>query len=320
MTNTATRLLTLILLLQRRPNQKAADLAETLGVSVRSVHRYMEMLDEMGIPIYTERGPYGGFSLVRGYRMPPLIFTPEEAVAVSLGTGLAADLFGSLYREAARAALAKLDNVLPDEQRREAAWARRALVTVGLHRLDLEKLGPILETLRAAVRERCRVSMLYQSLGSSRPTRRELDPYALVFRWGWWYVAGFCHLRQGVRLFRVDRILELAVLEHTFPLPEFDARAYLDQLMQQQPLLKVKLRFDPGFAFLARENFSAWEGLKELPGGAVEVCLSVPDAAWGASTALAYGPAVTVIEPEEVRKTVAEWARETMRKYEEGKG
>jgi len=84
--NTATRLITLIMLMQRQPNQKAGELARQLDVSIRSVHRYMAMLDEMGIPVYSERGPCGGFSLVRGYKMPPLIFSPEEAVAVHLGS------------------------------------------------------------------------------------------------------------------------------------------------------------------------------------------------------------------------------------------
>ena len=128
MSNTATRLLTLLMLLQRRPNQKAGDLAEELGVSVRTLHRYIGMLDEMGIPIYSERGPHGGFSLVPGYKMPPLVFTPEEAVAVYLGTSLVEEMWGQLYRDAARGALAKFDNVLPDEQRHEVAWARRKLV------------------------------------------------------------------------------------------------------------------------------------------------------------------------------------------------
>src|SRR5574342_82514 len=130
MSNTATRLITLIMLLQRQPNQKATELAAELGVSVRSIHRYMAMLDEMGIPIYSERGPYGGFSLVRGYKMPPLVFTLEEAVAVVLGTGLVQELWGDLYREAARGALAKLENLLPEEQVREVAWARGSLVAI----------------------------------------------------------------------------------------------------------------------------------------------------------------------------------------------
>src|SRR5512136_605885 len=106
MANTATRLITLIMLLQRQPSQKAGELAKKLGVSVRSLHRYIDMLDEMGIPVYSERGPGGGFSLVRGYKMPPLIFTPEEAVTVCLGAELTREMWGQLYEEAAQGAVA----------------------------------------------------------------------------------------------------------------------------------------------------------------------------------------------------------------------
>src|SRR5512134_4197729 len=140
MTNTATRLITLIMLLQREPNQKANDLAKELGISVRSLHRYMTMLDELGIPVYSERGPHGGFSLVRGYKMPPLVFTLEEAVAVALGTGIVQEMWGDLYRESARGALAKLENLLPEEQAREVAWARQSLVATGMNRADLKTL------------------------------------------------------------------------------------------------------------------------------------------------------------------------------------
>src|SRR5512142_38028 len=153
MTNTASRLITLIFLLQNQPNQKAGELASKLGVSLRTIHRYFAMLDEMGIPVYAERGPYGGFSLVRGYKIPPLIFSLEEAVAVYLGTSLVTEMWGQLYREAAQGALAKLENILPNEQRSEIDWARRSLVATSLHRGDLNSFSPTLEDLRRAARE-----------------------------------------------------------------------------------------------------------------------------------------------------------------------
>src|SRR6266536_6444898 len=128
MSNAASRLITLILLLQNQPNQKAGELASKLGVSLRTVHRYFEMLDEMGIPVYAERGPYGGFSLVRGYKIPPLIFSLEEAVAIYLGTSLVNEMWGETYREAAQGAMAKLENILPAQQRDEIDWARRSLI------------------------------------------------------------------------------------------------------------------------------------------------------------------------------------------------
>src|SRR4030042_1077831 len=219
MTQPAPRLITLILLLQNQPNQKASELAEKLGVSVRTLHRYLAMLDEIGIPVYSERGRYGGFALVRGYKMPPLVFTPEEAVAVTLGTGLVEEMWGQLYREASRGALAKLENLLPDEQRSEVAWARRALIATGLNRADLDRLAPDLEKLRRAVRERRTVQITYRSINRPEPVSRPVNRYALVVRWGWGYVVGYCLLRQEMRSFRLDRIESLQLTEDTFQVP-----------------------------------------------------------------------------------------------------
>ncbi len=176
MSTTATRLITLIMLLQRKPKQKAAELADQLGVSVRTVHRYINELNEMGIPIYSERGPDGRFSLVRGYKLPPLVFIPQEAVTVYLGTSLVEEIWGPLYADAARGLTAKLD------QRREVAWARRTLVATGMHRADHAPLAPLLEKLRRAARERRRMTMVYQSRSRSEPLERDVDPYALVHR------------------------------------------------------------------------------------------------------------------------------------------
>ncbi len=317
MANTATRLITLIMLLQRRPNQKAADLAEQLGISVRTLHRYMNMLDEMGIPVYSERGPYGGFSLVRGYRMPPLVFTPQEAVAVYLGTSLVEQMWGEIYRNDAQGALAKLDNVLPDEQRNEVAWARRTLLATGMHRADLDRIAPHLEKLRRAVRERRRVAMLYRRRSQSQPVERDVDPYALVHRWGWWYAIGYCHLRQAIRSFRVDRIVELALLEQTFQLAhDFDVHEYLATEPHMLPRIEVRMRFVPQAAPQAWDDRALWEALEEQPDGSVVVKFAVPNLDTAARTALASAPHATVLEPEELRTLLRQRARTIAAQYE----
>lgn len=316
MTNTATRLITLIFLLQNQPNQKASELAEKLGVSLRTVHRYFEMLDEMGIPVYSERGPYGGFSLVRGYKMPPLVFTLEEAVAIALGTGIVDEMWGELYREAARGALAKIENLLPEEQVREVSWARQSLAATGLNRSDLKALTPILEKLRRAIREHRRVEMNYQSTQMPHPSQRGLDPYALVHRWGWWYVIGFCHVHREVRTFRVDRISDIALLDTTFVRsPDFDLQSYLKNETQAQPHVTARLRFEPESAHIVAGNYSYWERVEQKPDGSVEVAFPAPTLEWAASTAMAYGPAVEVLEPLELRGMVAEWLEATGKKY-----
>ncbi|NLD44184.1 MAG: HTH domain-containing protein, partial [Chloroflexi bacterium] len=128
MGNVATRLLSLLLMMQSRPSWKASELAATLEVSERTIHRYMGMLDEIGVPIYSERGPYGGFSLLRGQRLPPLLFTAEEATVLTMGASLVREVWGQTYGDAVTSSIAKLDNVLPDDLREEVAEARRSLV------------------------------------------------------------------------------------------------------------------------------------------------------------------------------------------------
>jgi predicted DNA-binding transcriptional regulator YafY len=318
MTTPANRLITLIMLLQRQPNQKAAELARKLDVSVRTLHRYMEMLDEMGIPVYTERGPYGGFSLLRGYKMPPLVFTPEEAVAVYLGTSLVNEVWGTLYQESGRGALAKLDNVLPDEQRDEVAWAQRSLVATGMHRADLNALSPVLETLRQAIRELYRINLVYRSTNSFESPARIVDPYALAYRSGWWYLIAYCHLRKDMRSFRVDRIEELNPTDQVFSVPsDFDVHAYMTNEWKAQPQIQVRMQFARQGANIALYNRVQWESLQEQPDGSVLVTMSVPDLNWAAATALAYGPSVTILEPEALRQMVAEWAQAIVEKYKE---
>jgi predicted DNA-binding transcriptional regulator YafY len=314
MPTTAVRLITLIQLLQLKPGQKAAALAEELGVSVRTLHRYFSMLDEMGIPVYSERGPYGGFSLVRGYKLPPLVFTPEEAAAISLGAGLVEELWGQLYREAARGALAKLKNVLPDEQRQEIAWARRSLFATGMHRADLAAQAPALEKLRQALREHRRVHLVYQNASQPAPVHRDLDPFALVHRWGWWYVVGYCHLRQAVRLFRVDRIAGLS-LRRTSAARNFDLRAYLERESLPQPQVIARLRFAPEARGVLLESQPYWDTIEKQQDGATMVTFRAPTLEWAASTTLAYGPLVEVLDPPELRQMVAGWASAVAAKY-----
>lgn len=318
MTTPATRLITLIMLLQRRPNQKAADLAEKLGVSTRTLHRYFGMLEEMGIPIYAERGPHGGFSLVRGYKLPPLVFTPEEAVAIYLGASLVGQIWGGLYREAAQGATAKLDNVLPEEQRSEITWAQRSLVARGLHRADPTSLAPLLETIRRGARQQRQIEMTYQSSTHPETVWRRVDPYALVYRNGWWYLVGHCHLRRALRTFRVDRIRKMELLRGTFQVPEdFDARAYLDEAFEDQPIVRAYLRFVPQAAHLANANHSIWESHLENPDGSVDVVLAAPDLNWLASLVLSFATWVTVLDPPELRSLVQEWALGTAALYQE---
>lgn len=320
MANVATRLITLILSLQNRPNQKAAELAADLGVSVRTLHRYFGMLDEMGIPIYAERGPYGGFSLVRGYRLPPLVFSLEEAIAVYLGTSLIKQAWGDLYRDAAQGVLVKIENILPGEQREEIHWAQRSLVATGLTRADVASLSPVMKEVRSAIHDRRGLSAVYQGQSNKKAERRRIDPYALIFRSGWWYLVGYCHLRKAARTFRLDRIQQLKLVEKKFEIPDdFDIHKYLETEFKNLPIIRGHLRFTPQAAYAVKANPSMWETVHENPDGSIDVTLVASDLSFLASMAASFGPWAIVLEPPELKDKVRKWAETTANLYKKRK-
>lgn len=310
MSNKATRLITLIMLLQRKPNQKAAELAEELGISIRSLHRYFNMLEEIGIPVTTERGPYGGFSLVRGYRMPPLVFTPEEATAVYLGTGLVEAIWGDLYSDSALGALAKLDNVLPEEQLQEIRWAQRSLVTADINKGTRDSISDNLKKIRRAIREHRQIITTYRTGGRSSEEERLIHPYALVYRWGWWYVIAFCTLREANRAFRLDRMDQVSLSEHMFNLPpDFDIHQYLDSEFENQPLFTIRLSISAELSGIVKDYQNWWQSMEPQKDGSTIVTYQMTDLLYPAKTILAYGPGVTVLDPPELRQLVAHWAK-----------
>jgi predicted DNA-binding transcriptional regulator YafY len=322
MANVATRLISIVLMLQSRGTLKASELAEELGVSERTVHRYMGMLDEMGIPIYSERGPYGGFSLVRGYKLPPLVFTPEEATVLYLGSELVKDIWGTSYHDAAVAATAKLDNVLPDALRQEVDQARRGLLVTGWLRRDYGPWAPIIDDLRRCVARRRRVYLVYQSF-RQEVTRRAVDPYALALQWGNWYLAGYCHLRDELRTFRVDRIREVEPTEETFEIPrDFSARDYLQRMADERPAAyyRVAVRFDADVAHVVRERHEEWQDLIDHDDGSVTLSFDASDLAWPCRWVLTYQDKATVIGPPELAARVRDAAEAIAARYSDDGG
>jgi predicted DNA-binding transcriptional regulator YafY len=319
MSNVATRLLSIILLLQSRPSWKAEELAAELSVSQRTVHRYMAMLDEMGIPIYSERGPYGGFSLVRGYKLPPLIFTAEEATVLYMGAHLVREVWGHTYDAAVTAATAKLDNVLPDDLRQEVARAQQSLVVGELARLDYRPWELTIHILRQCIGERRRVRLLYRSPSRQENTERALDPYALTFQWGLWYLVGFCHLRGELRTFRVDRIQEAVPLEDRFSLPaDFQLRDYLARTMRYEPQYSVVVHFEADVARQVKERHGDWMRFTEEAGGSITARFDVVNLDWVTGWVLGFGAAALALEPPELIARLRETAEGALGRYQDG--
>jgi predicted DNA-binding transcriptional regulator YafY len=313
--NVATRLISMIMLLQSRATWKAAELADELDVSERTVHRYIVMLEELGIPIYSERGPYGGFALMRGYKLPPLIFTAEEATVLYMGANLMRDVWGQTYRDAVTAVTAKLDNVLPDDLRQEVARAQQSLIITGLAAKDYRPWEPMIHALRACIAGRHCVRLEYQGF-SLEETCRDVEPYALSFHNGLWYLVGFCRLRDAMRTFRVDRIQKVTRLASSFTIPrDFSAREYITHALQFEEKFSAVVHFDAGVAPHIRERHGHWVALTDHEDGSVTARFGVTTLEWATGWILSYGQAAEVIEPPELIDRVRAEAEDIARRY-----
>jgi predicted DNA-binding transcriptional regulator YafY len=315
MSNVATRLLSLILLLQSRPSWKAAELADELHVSERTIHRYMSMLEEMGIPIYSERGPYGGFSLVRGYKLPPLIFSAEEATVLYMGANLVRDVWGQTYEDAVTSVTAKLDNVLPDDLRHKVRQAQQSLVVGGLMARDYRPWEAILHTLRRCIGGHCCVSLRYRNL-EQEETERVVEPYALTFQMGQWYLIGLCRLRREMRTFRVDRIQHAIPRQESFTVPpDFSVREYW-QSSTYEPRHTVAIRFNASVAPRIRDDHAPWMNLAEHDDGSLTARFGVSTLNWVVGWALSYGSTATVLEPPELIARIRQAAEGALGQYD----
>ncbi|MFG1852724.1 helix-turn-helix transcriptional regulator [Actinomadura geliboluensis] len=203
-----TRVLAMLELLQADHRLGGAELARRLGVDERTVRRYAARLDDLGVPVVADRGRYGGYRLMPGYKLPPLMLTDDEAVAVVLG--LLAGRRTGLPGPAAESALAKVQRVLPDALRDRVQALRDTLGFTGPDRAAGAAPGAVPDTgavltLAAAAREHRRVRLRYRSWRGEE-TERDLDPHGLVLHSGRWYVTGHDHRSGETRTFRVDRI------------------------------------------------------------------------------------------------------------------
>lgn len=220
-----TRLLTVLELLQSRASIAGSELSEILEVDVRSVRRYVTMLRDMGIPVESEKGRYGSYSLRPGFRLPPLMFTDPEILAVILGL-MAVRRLGMATSGGSESAANKIERVLPDELR------ERVRAFQGVMTLDMPTYQAVSEVvlgrISAGAYQRQRAWIAYLGGERGRRTERAIDVYGLVYRVGYWYAVAYCHLREGLRVFRLDRVQEIRLLDETFTPPsDFDALDYL---------------------------------------------------------------------------------------------
>ncbi|MER6191608.1 helix-turn-helix transcriptional regulator [Streptomyces cyaneofuscatus] len=261
MTDTPARLLKLLSLLQTPREWPGGELAERLDVSPRTVRRDIDRLRELGYPVEASRGSLGGYRLVAGAAMPPLVLDDEEAVAIAVGLRAGAGHAIEGVDEASVRALAKLEQVLPSRLRHRVSALQNA--TVPLVRGDGATIDPqTLTTLASAATGQEALRFSYRSADGTE-TKRQVEPYRLVSTGRRWYLVAYDLLRADWRTFRVDRVSEPFATGARFtprPLPveggggaepEDAARYFARSMAGRQPELRLDVRFRAPAEFVA---------------------------------------------------------------------
>jgi predicted DNA-binding transcriptional regulator YafY len=299
------RLLELLELLQAQPLITGREISDRLEIDPRTVRRYIGALQDLGIPVEGQRGVGGGYRIRPGFRLPPLMLTDDEAVAVALGVQAAGRLGLSGSAEAVEGALVKIHRVLPDGLRRRVEALEETLDFTSSSRQGAPVSGEVVLVLADAIRRRRRLRTTYRAF-SGDETRRELSPLGLVVHSGRWYLAAHDHLRDDLRTFRVDRMLRLRVIDGTAvdPPDGFDAVAYVSTSLARVPW---------GWDVEVVLELPVEEALRRVPATMAELVdedgttilrMRADSLDWTATVLARLGCPFTIRRPDELRASV----------------
>jgi predicted DNA-binding transcriptional regulator YafY len=303
----ASRLVTLLLLLQTRGQLTAAELASRLEVSERTIQRDIEALTAAGVPVEAVRGPAGGYRLAGGYRTRLTGLTGEEAEV--LFAGPAAELgLGRVFADARLKVLA----ALPPELQERAERSARLFHLDGRGWFRGEDTTPHLPALAAAVWQGQRVRARYRE--GARIVRRTLDPLGLVLKAGAWYLVA--RRSAGFRVYRVSRFVSLRVLDEAAARPEeFDLAAFWEEwstsFERNRPRFDVRLRVPRAAVPFLRplvhtDGRAALDRIRREPAReSIELTVPFEHLETAARELLTFGADVEVLAPSELRERIA---------------
>jgi predicted DNA-binding transcriptional regulator YafY len=298
------KVLAMLELLQAQPGLTGPELARRLDVDGRTVRRYAGTLVDLGVPVQAERGRYGGYRLLPGYKLPPLMLTDDEAVAVVFGL-----LVAARQGVTTPLALAKIERVLPAKLRERVQAVRETLGFTAPARPATPPAAGHLLTLGEATRSHRRVRLTYRSW-RGEDTERDFDPYGVVVHNGRWYTAGHDHRSGEIRTLRLDRIGSITGLEVYFQPPAaFDPIAHVVAGLAAVPYRHdVEVLLHTGLADAARRIPPSAGTLADHPDGVLFTCRA--ERLDGMAQLLAgLGCDFTVHHPDELRHEILALAR-----------
>lgn len=297
------RLLEITIILLNRRSVTAKELAGRFGVSTRTIYRDLDVLSTAGVPVYTSKGSGGGISLMEEYSLNRTLLSEQETESLILALktlqavkypeiDIVLDKIGGLFRNTDA-----------------ADWIDIDLSPWGSQPNEHDKFNHI----KTAILKRLVLSFVYINANGER-SKRSMEPMRLVFKGQAWYLWGFCRVKNDYRLFRISRIKELEVTDEVFQRRKHEAPE-IDTSQAAAPLLNLRLRFHPEVLYRVYDDFDD-ALIQRSADDFCEVSVTFPEDAWVYGFILSFGEYVEVLEPESVRKVIAERMKKTLEMYQ----
>jgi predicted DNA-binding transcriptional regulator YafY len=298
--NPTARALVCLQLLQENPGMTAHRLAEKLGVSERAARRYVSVLREAGIPVESARGPYGGYRLGRGLRLPPLVFSATEALGLVMAV-LDGHHDPSDSTDPVGSALGKIVRALPEPVAAQAEAVRRTTAPAPDRAAARPDPATTSTLVRACTRRR-RVRLEYRSDAGSEWVL-DVEPWAVVVRHGRWYLLCWSHTSGARRAYRVDRVRDVQVLGETFSPPaDLDPVAVLEDHLAVGWEYDTELVIDAPLDVVARCLPRSLGSLEPVDAQTTRLVGSTSNPRWYAEQLTAIPAAYRIVGSPELRQ------------------
>jgi predicted DNA-binding transcriptional regulator YafY len=314
-------MLSMLWMLRSGRKLTAAQIADRLEISVRTVYRYIDALCASGVPVVAESGHDGGICILEGFKETPLFFNTVELRSLVAGFKFAQGA-GYPYTEELESALKKVEDGLHEEQRHDLSLQMSGLDVISPARPP--SVVPLLREIEQAIKDGRTVRIVYRKANQEQANEREVDPYGLAYDRNEWYSVAFCHRSQGMRTFRVDRIERLTPTEAWFEKPErFSAYAYFrDQSEQGReadgPLTLIRIEGEPETLNAVCSHWHLRHYLMERTDVEARFLLDIPTMnKYLPIYLMTFGTAIRIREPLELKRQIQEMAYEIAKHYED---
>jgi len=313
----------LVLLIKNNPGIPVKKIAEIFNISERTAYRDFITLSLAGIPVYSAPGRGGGYFIDKDCFLPPLRFTCEEAASILIAAKFFQSQKGFPYQQHIQLALEKIEGVLETENKQYMQKIDKKISVFLSKFKDYQQYNAIFQDINKAIMEKRQIKITYYSISNDEITKRNLDPFHLMFRGGFWYLIAFCHLRNEIKMFRIDRIRDIELTDKSFQIPaDFSLSSYIGKswnvVRGEGEVYQVEIKVSPPASRWVREEVRhPTQKIIPLENENILFKAEVSSLTEIQRWVLQLGSCAEVVAPEELKKDVIKEIEGMRGKYRE---